>query len=59
MKEYIQHNYGKCKLEKCLCRDPHFPRFDQWVGKLCPDWQPTSATTLDELFNEFIKAYNK
>ena len=49
MMEYIQHNYGTCRLERCLCRDPHNPRYGGWVGKLCPDWMPTSATNWEEL----------
>lgn len=52
--EYISHNYGKCKLSPCKCRDPYNPRFGgAWVGKLCPDWVPVGAATWEGLM-EFI-----
>lgn len=50
LKDYLDRNYGTCKLTVCLCRSHHKPRFGgEWVGTMCPDWVPTGAATWDEL----------
>lgn len=56
LKEYLDRNYGRCKLKNCLCRSQHAPRFGgEWVGKICPDWIPTGATTWEELRQHALK----
>ena len=56
LKAYLDKNYGTCKLEVCRCRSAHSPRFGgEWVGKLCPDWVPTGATTWEELRQHALK----
>lgn len=39
----LGENYGTCAVHPCLClRGP-------WRGRACPNWQPTSARTYEEL----------
>lgn len=40
VKHYLNNYYGRCKLKKCECINPNKPRFGEWVGTLCPDWEP-------------------
>lgn len=50
LRDYLDNNYGRCKLTPCKCRDPYNPRFGgSWVGKLCPDWIPTGSATWEDL----------
>ena len=50
LKAYLDKNYGRCKHARCLCRDPHNPRYGgEWVGIICPDWVPTGSSNWDEL----------
>lgn len=56
LKDYLDANYGKCRLNPCLCKDQHNPRFGgAWVGKMCPDWAPTGASTWEELRQYMLK----
>lgn len=53
---YLLNNYGTCRLEKCMCRDPHKPRFGgPWVGINCPDWQPNGSKNWTELYDYIFK----
>ena len=56
-KHYIFSNYGRCKLDKCLCIDPVAPRFGGWAGMGCPDWVPLGGTSVDELMDIAKKYY--
>lgn len=44
---YITENYGKCRLDECLCRARKW-----WFGRRCPNWEPVTARDLDELRRE-------
>lgn len=60
LKGYLDRNYGVCKLERCLCKDPHTPRFGgEWVGTACPDWVPTGARDWEELRAYVLKGIIK
>lgn len=54
LSDYLLDNYGLCKLgNDCICIKPIKPtsplEFRPWLGRLCPNWQPAGATTLEEL----------
>lgn len=45
--EYIQNNYGICKLEEnCKCLK------NVWLGKSCINWIPVKAKNWDEFREE-------
>ena len=46
--EYIQENYGMCKLDTCICLK------NGWKGVVCENWVPVKfdkhpCTTLEQL----------
>jgi hypothetical protein len=45
--DYLLDHYGECALgaPRCVCLKPTKP----WLGRLCPQWRPWGARTLDEL----------
>lgn len=59
LQDYLDRNYGTCKLDTCLCRSTVKPRFGgEWVGKLCPDWVPTGAKNWEELRQHLMEKKN-
>lgn len=54
------NSYGRCRLEKCMCIDPHTPRFKgAWGGLACPDWVPLGAEDIKELIDHAKANYRK
>lgn len=50
---YLRNTYGKCGMVVCYCLK------QGWHNNDCPYWQPTSATTWDELLTEMRGVYEK
>ncbi len=44
--EYFRNNYGQCRLgDACHC----VRNLASWMGTMCAQWMPTTATSFDEL----------
>lgn len=57
---YFLNNYGKCRLEKCMCIDPNNPRFGgPWGGLACPDWLPHGGADMVALRKYAKETYLK
>jgi hypothetical protein len=47
--EYFRNNYGQCRLgNDCHC----LRNLGNWLGALCAQWEPTKATSWEELMEE-------
>lgn len=53
--DYLLDNYGLCKLDVCICIQPikrtSPVEFPPWLGRLCPNWQPSGALTNNDLLD--------
>jgi hypothetical protein len=47
--DYFKNNYGRCLLgEGCHC----LRNLGNWLGTLCAQWEPTTATSFEELMEQ-------
>ncbi len=45
LRKHLDDNYGYCELDSPNCNCLR----SGWIGKACPHWVPTGASTWDEL----------
>ena len=51
-RDYIKDHYGDCALgPACRCL-----KFGPWLGRLCPNWHPTSASSWKEVKSNLREA---